>query len=330
MSETSNDWDERLSRLRKEKHEIGLPLAEVRQVEAYLKSKWDIAFQSHEDWEDRLCELPDELGEEFVEVMNSRADLIADCLPVPPQIEKKFYDLLSHPDINGIMHSQKTVCILGGLVWVTAVIQRLGLSGSLLDLGCHTGYQSQWYAEHMGLDVTGVDFSLRAIDAAKDICASNGSLEFLEWDISYPFPRQQTFDIVVCSDILGEYSEQSNSLIELVSDRLNDDGVFISIGNEPMVTNAQALQREASKHDLQFGVCDVIGGFDGDTFGGKPVLLLTKRKGLEVPEDISRQFFTGWETTGFPDFANSTIPPSEKSLAYFRAYNIEKSGTERS
>jgi len=329
VCETSNDWDERVSRLRKEKHEIGLPLAEVREVDDYLDREWDIKHVTPESWQERLFALPHALQSEFIGVLDQRSELSFNEQVIPAELEKRFYDLMSNHSINGLMHSQKHVFILGGLVWVTAVIKRLGIHGTLLDIGCHTGYQTRWYAEKLGLRVTGADFSCGAIRNAKRYSAEIPNLDFHEWDINTPCPLEEKFDVVVCSDVITE-SRVSVPLLEIVSTCLKDNGIFMCLGNMTSIGNASSLQQEARDHGFQYGIADVIGGNTGAEWDSRPAILFTKAPKTAIPDDILRVSSTGWDEAGFPIYANSHSIEKEKSIAYFRAYNTEKSEKGRS
>ncbi|MGH9844274.1 MAG: class I SAM-dependent methyltransferase [Blastocatellia bacterium] len=83
------------------------------------------------------------------------------------------------------------------------------VSGSVLDLGCGTGIQTEWLARY-GSQVTGIDISDQLLKMAAEKCASYGTVKLAEADAAnLPFP-DASFDSVV------SYGETiSHAVVEL-------------------------------------------------------------------------------------------------------------------
>lgn len=188
----NNEIAERLKTLRflhGNRNQITLKLSELRELDRYLHEEWGIKVRSHEQNNEELNYLPERLCNRFVPVLNKRADLINAGEAVPVRLEKRFYDMLAIDSIGGIMHSRKRAFILEGISWVTAVLSKLKIRHSVLDIGCHTGYQTKYYATKLDVDVVGVDRNKKAISRAK--VAGNGvkNLDFLAWDFTKKIPK---------------------------------------------------------------------------------------------------------------------------------------------
>ena len=69
--------------------------------------------------------------------------------------------------------------------------------GSLLDIGCNSGYNSIHAAAHFGMDVVGLDVSRRHMEVARLLSELAGvDAEFL-LDNAETFSRPKTFDVVL-------------------------------------------------------------------------------------------------------------------------------------
>lgn len=67
---------------------------------------------------------------------------------------------------------------------------------SVLDIGCGAGHNAAWLAEE-GLETVGIDFSIQAIERARDAFAGPANLTFKVVDVSQPVAEKRTFDAVV-------------------------------------------------------------------------------------------------------------------------------------
>ncbi len=74
----------------------------------------------------------------------------------------------------------------------------------VLDAGCGTGYNMGWLKRRYGAGVTGIDFSLQALD----LCRRRGERALVRADAaSLPF-RSDVFDLVVSFDVLTHLKDE--------------------------------------------------------------------------------------------------------------------------
>lgn len=112
----------------------------------------------------------------------------------------------------------------GRLAWFNRHVDWAGQD--VLDLGCAGGFMAEALAG-LGARVTGIDPAARAIEAARSHAAASGL------DITYnvgvgealPYP-DQSFDIVVCVDVLEHVADLDKVLAE-IERTLRPGGVFL-------------------------------------------------------------------------------------------------------
>jgi len=113
---------------------------------------------------------------------------------------------------------------------------------SVLDLGCGEGYGSFILSKH-AQRVVGVDSADEAIEHARRTYARS-NLEFLKASIlSVPIEEEQSFDVVVCFEVLEHVAEHEDLLTE-IKRLLKPDGLLImstpdkrSYSDEPKYEN---------------------------------------------------------------------------------------------
>ncbi|GIS60043.1 MAG: hypothetical protein CM1200mP2_22680 [Planctomycetaceae bacterium] len=58
-----------------------------------------------------------------------------------------------------------------------------GIAGPVLDVGCHAGYLSAWWARHESLEVVGCDLCVPALELGRRQCDRLGrAVELVEGD----------------------------------------------------------------------------------------------------------------------------------------------------
>ena len=139
-----------------DKCRLGLPLDDVRRIAALLADKWGIAMPlPMEQWVDRLSELAGvDLAAEYWELHEEQALRYESDAPVPVQLETAFYDVLADDRISGHVHSQKRTEILDAGCLLVHLVRELGISGPILDIGCHIGYHADILAQETSATVT--------------------------------------------------------------------------------------------------------------------------------------------------------------------------------
>ena len=109
-----------------------------------------------------------------------------------------------------------------------------------LEIGCGTGTNAVWLAEH-GFTVTAVDISPRALDAARSKAeAANVAVAFLDVDVHDGTLPAGPFDLVFDRGCFhGSGGGERDQFVELVYATLTPNGLWLSL-----IGNADAPPRE--------------------------------------------------------------------------------------
>jgi methylase of polypeptide subunit release factors len=84
----------------------------------------------------------------------------------------RFFDFIAKPPILGLVHSLKADAMR---VSGDAIAEHLPDRSRILDLGCHAGYLTTWYARLLpSASVLGVDRSRPAIETARQFAEQLG------------------------------------------------------------------------------------------------------------------------------------------------------------
>lgn len=106
----------------------------------------------------------------------------------------------------------------------------------LLHLMCHFGLDSLSWAR-LGANVTGIDFSQKAIGEANRLSSETGlNAKFICSDVlAPPEDMEKDFDIVVATyGILG-WLPSVNELMKVVGNHLKRDGIFVLVDGHPFI-----------------------------------------------------------------------------------------------
>ena len=109
---------------------------------------------------------------------------------------------------------------------------------NILDVGCGTGYITEKISSY-GKPVTGCDVSFERIITAEKYC-KNKPVSFIQNDKNFlPF-KNNSFDLIVCLEVLEHVKEYENLLEEIK--RTLKDYLIISVPNEPFFRMANFLR----------------------------------------------------------------------------------------
>jgi SAM-dependent methyltransferase len=322
---TGNERETACQRLAADKRCLGLPLADVRRIDAYLAEKWSITMPlPPQQWEERLTELAGKtLAAKYWELHDELASCYATESPVPMKLEMAFYNTLADDRISGHVHSQKRTEILDAGCLLLHLIRELGITGPILDIGCHTGHHAHLLAQETSAEVHGIDLCSKAIEVAQ--AKTRGSLR-LTFNVGSLAQQSVTegYELVyaVRSVDLGKAS------VREISTALRPGGVAAILTRHPPATSQRARKmiREAR---LGWGFSDVVGGWVGEERGYEagPVVVLIKDGSLDIPPGFVQQAQSVW-TEYFKDYANA--PNSawpEKTQAYSRGHWLSSLAT---
>lgn len=109
---------------------------------------------------------------------------------------------------------------------------------SILDVGCGEGFTLEKLRENkIGKELTGIDFSKSAIEIGKnlhpDLSLKLGTIYHI------PF-KPNSFDLIICSEVLEHLKYPEKALQELV--RVTKKNCIISVPNEPWFMLANLLR----------------------------------------------------------------------------------------
>jgi 2-polyprenyl-3-methyl-5-hydroxy-6-metoxy-1,4-benzoquinol methylase len=308
-----------------DKRRLGLPLDDVRRIDALLADNWGITMPlPMEQWVDRLSELAgEELAAEYWELHEEQALRYESDAPVPVQLETAFYDILADDRISGHVHSQKRTEILDAGCLLVHLVRELCISGPILDIGCHIGYHADILAQETSAAVHGIDLSAKAIEAAKAKLAGSPRLSFAVGSLEqHAQAEAYEFIYAVRSVELDKVSARQ------IYGALKPGGVAVILTQgEP--DPSQRARRAIRDARLGWGFSDVVGGWVGDGRGyeANTVLVLVKDGSDLIPADFVEQANSVW-TNYFRDYANAAETPwQEKTQAYFRGHWLASHAT---
>ncbi len=114
------------------------------------------------------------------------------------------------------------------------------------DVGCGEGFVSDIIKKKYDfLNITGIDYSEAAIEHAKKLCDTinftTGSIYGLDYS-------DNSFDIVLCSEVLEHLEQPEKGLLELL--RITKKSIILSVPNDPIFRMGNML---ALKNIARFG-----------------------------------------------------------------------------
>lgn len=231
--------------------------------------------------------------------------------------DARFYELMAVMPYAGWIHSQKRVYILDAAAALTAVCQRLSITGPVLDVGCHLGYHATWLATHLGLSVTGIDIAKRPIALATTLAAKHaGDVTFANADWSN-FTSGNQYELVFSIDGPFWFSKQDDKVARFFSQHLMDGGLFVVVGEDGPPFDVIAATAE--RYGLRLVLSDVIGGWTGSKFEGLPLLVFLKAENKFAASPSIDHFDGPWDSRFIAYSNHSKTPWREKTQAYFRS-----------
>lgn len=312
----TNEREAACQRLAADKRRLGLPLEDVKNIDAYLADTWGISMpMPPEQWKKRFDELAGEaLAAEYWKLHDELATCYATESPVPLQLEAAFYNTLADDRIAGHVHSQKRTEILDAGCLLLHLVRELHIEGPFLDIGCHTGHHAHLLAKETSADVYGIDLCARAIEAAEAKTRGTPRLAFSVGSLAQHSARERyEFIYAVRSIDLDKASAQQ------IYAALKPGGIA-AILTRGAPNSSQRARKAIREARLGWGFSDVVGGWVGEGRGYEagPVVVLIKDGSLGIPADFVEQAQSVWAEY-FRGYANSPDTPwTEKTQAYSR------------
>ena len=305
--------DEELVRLQADKGLFALSLEEVRRLDAALSDCWDIRHRAGamSVWDDlaKKSELPS--------VKRFRA-LYAEVAAGKRDEDAEFYGAMAHPDILGPATSEHRDMLLDFTATSVGIYRKMGLTGEILDAGCHSGVVASLIASIVDAPITGIDPCSEALDFGRKHPAKH--LRVTLEAGSMPWTATRKFDMVLSASAMPRDPARTGAFLRSVGALLNPGGVAVIMSVGWIQADAARTRRQLRMAELGFGLADVAGGFGGmpNEFRAEGLVVLLKGGGRDYPRRIGELMESEWNR--FRDYANfSACLPSEKTQSYERA-----------
>lgn len=296
------------------------------QLDTELREAWGIEVGSLEcpDWWERLeRECPSGLVNRFVQVHRAYVAAEVDGGPENRIAESAFFDLVADERLLGRVHSHRRPVIVDTAAFVDELVMDRGITGPVLDAGCHAGYLSAWWARHAELEMVGSDLSLAALELGRRRCAALGrNVELVEADL-LPGGERRDFGLIVAVDVLPEEIGSGLEGLQRLAEGLAHDGYLVLSTGHPMDVAWNPLERvfkTLEELGLGFVQAGCLGGVvaPGREPWGQNIIVLRRGEATALRREHIAESHRDWP--GFLDFAaDPSVPVQEKSVAWFRA-----------
>lgn len=162
--------------------------------------------------------------------------------------------------------------------------------GTILDVGCGTGYPVASYLDSRGFHVTGIDISEKMIDYANQLKLDNSN--FLMADI-LEYRPETTYNAVIAMDSLWHIPlDKQIEVYSIISSLLTTDGYFLFThgkGREKVITKNKMygedmyfssleiieLQKALLKNNLK--IIHSIEDYDEETTGQRELIVVAQK-----------------------------------------------------
>jgi 2-polyprenyl-3-methyl-5-hydroxy-6-metoxy-1,4-benzoquinol methylase len=240
--------------------------------------------------------------------------------------EKLVTDAMTDFDIHAIHVSQfRRAYVLDQMAVTFALMNRMGTSGDVLDIGCQNGVLLTYFARRFPNAFYGIDPSLKSIEFAQH---RNEQLTNLVFEVgSLPASLDRKYDLIICNDVLHHLKgSDQNAAASSIFASLND-GMAAIISTQTFEDRSwwDAIQPAMSEH----GISLVAGGRVGGCIHGGSGFLAAKwassglgvfqKSGITGSVDVDalvKRFNFYWADFFAPYANNPSIPWSQKTMAY--------------
>lgn len=303
---------------------------ELERLDGELRSQWGIDLRSIEEprwWDDLARECHGERFALFRELQLRYSERACGA-QADESLERAFYDLVAEEPFSGFVHSHRRGVILDAAVLVDDLIEREGITGRVLDVGCHVGYLAAWLARRDAAVVVACDICRPALAAGRLHCRALGRrVEFVEADL-LPAGGDGRFDVIVAIDVLPEERQAGLRGLRRLAAGLSAGGWLILSTGHPLDVAWSPLSRVRESLDtmgLGFVEAGCLGGVvaAGHEPLAQNVFVLRRGGSQSLPEDCVDRARRGW--SAFLEYTSTPgVADREKSQAWF-----ELAGTPR-
>ncbi len=233
---------------------VCLPAESVSLIENYLESRYGfLAYDSHESYLTALSAVRPQFQAEKFRALSLQVGEERVPKHEKEDLYGEIYDLTSLLELGGVIHALKRSYIVDTIRMAAGLVQLYELDGSVLDVGCNTGYVLNCLAAQFGCNGVGFDTNVKCIETARDVRFGE-ECSFLACS-DEDLALSRVFDLVICATV----GLPTKRILNLASRHISEKGMLLLIDNE---WNGEALEAEARALGLRVIHCEVIGGYD--------------------------------------------------------------------
>jgi SAM-dependent methyltransferase len=304
-----------LTKLGKFKRGIVVTPEDLRQIDEALVARWQIDFISTPA---TLLEYMEALPEGETRTRGLAAFKADVATRGGSSGEQNMYEAMADPQLCGLVTSSRRHYLLDAVAMAIALYRTLGLTGPILDVGCHVGVAPDLMAEILGVPVVGLEPVDAAVRIGSERLSGRPDVSIVHGAI--PWQTDSKFQLITAIDSMpGNVGDRSVYLRGL-SQVLDAGGIALIVSATWVQADVIVLRRQLEAAGLGFGFADVVGGYGGmpTAFNVEGCVCLIKGGKQPFPRKIGEVMESEWDR--FKAYANSTTTPArEKTQAFMRS-----------
>lgn len=316
MSELVASRQQALLELGALKRSIALPPEVLRRMDRTLVERWNIDFVSTQA---PLLEYLEQLPMGQAKTLGLKAFHADVATRTGTSGEQHMYEAMAaDPELCGIVTSSRRHYLLDAVALACALYGKLGLSGPVLDVGCHVGVASELMAEALSVPVIGLEPVAVAVEAARHLLRARTDVSFVRGAV--PWATDARFQMVTAIDCMPGRVGDRAVFLRGLSQLLEPGGLAVVVSATWIDADVTVLRRQLETAGLGFGLADVVGGYGGmpTVFGTEGCVCLVKGGKQPFPRKAAVAMESEWDW--FKDYANSPATlPREKTQAFMRS-----------
>lgn len=229
--------------------------------------------------------------------------------------ESAVYEAMCEPILSGIFASMRRHFLIDSIALTVAIVRKLGITGPILDVGCHVGIFPDLLHGLIDNHITGLEPVQLAITTAIQRIEKSERINFIHGKI--PWSVEQRFDLITAIDSMPSSFSERAVFLHGLSDLLEDGGIAIIVSQHWVDADVKALRRQLTSCNFGFGLADVIGGYGGmpTTFDTEGCVVLVKAGKQAFPRKVYEEIENYWHA--FQSYANDTRTPKREKIQTF-------------
>lgn len=307
-----------LEKIQRDKTTIALELTEVRMIDQRLEQGWGIGFvEEVQSLPELLKPVTDREAVERFTRAKAKVEANHENTAALDAATAVLYDTIADRALLGPITTQRRHFILDGICAAIGLVRRLGIGGTIIDVGCHAGFVGSILSEVLNRPVVGIDPSAVAIVLGRSYLKNNQELELVHAGI--PWETSARFGVVVAIDSMPTSESEVGPFLMGISDILDYGGIALICSQYWVDASTDVTRRQLSAANLGFGYADIVGGYGSvpREFGAEGVVVLIKGGKRILPRMLRTAMESEWKQ--FATYANGFVHNREKTQAFARA-----------